>query len=91
MPPVSELVFEENVMKIKNEIDASETNMRDIEIPTLRMVENPKADICAAIKNIIQDAKPKLSCLDPLPTPLLKNTLPAHIQILTHVTYLNIT
>ena len=31
------------------------------------------------------DAKPKSSCLNPLSTPLLKSTLPAHIQTLTHL------
>ena len=68
--------------------------MRDIETLTRRMVENPMTDICVATmcagQNIFQDAKPKLSCLDPLPTPLRKNTIPAHIQILVRVTYLNI-
>ena len=69
--------------------------MSDIETLTQKIVENPMTDICAATlcdgQNIIQDVKPKSSCLDPLPTPLLKNTLPAHNQILTDATYLNIT
>ena len=67
----------------------SETNMSDIETPTQRIVEHPMTDMCAAttceVQTIIQRAKPKSSCLDPLPTPLLKSTLPAHIQILTHL------
>ena len=38
--------FEENVMKIRNEIDASKTKMNDIETPTKRIVEHPMTDIC---------------------------------------------
>ena len=77
-------------MKIRNEIDASETNMRDIETPKERIVVglHPMTDICAATRCEVQHAKPKLSCLDPLPTPLLKSTLPTHIQIFLFYQYL---
>ena len=47
-------------MKHRNEIDASDTNMSDIETPTQR---------------IIQHAKPKSSCLDPLSMSLLKSAI----------------
>jgi len=80
--------FEENIMTIMNGVVASETNMSDIETPTQRIFENLMTDICATtmceVQNIIQESKPKLSCLDPLPVPLLKSILPAHIQILIH-------
>ena len=76
-------------MKIRNEIDTSEKNMSDIEKPTQRVVEHRMTDIYAAtmceVQTIIQHAKPNSSCLDPLPTSLLNSTLPAHIQILTHL------
>ena len=39
--------FEENIMKIRNEMVALEANMSDIETPTQRIVENAMTDICA--------------------------------------------
>ena len=91
-------LFEGNVMKIKNEIDALETNMMDIETLTRRMVENHMTDI----KNVLQLCvtgrtlsrmlnQSDHAWIPYLRRPLLKNTLPANIQILVRVTYLNIT
>ena len=37
------------------------------------------------VQRIIQAAKPKSSSLDPLPTSLLKSSLPVHIPTLTHL------
>ena len=50
--------FEENIMKIRNEMVALEANMSDIETPTQRIVKNTKTDICAEtmceVQTIIQ-------------------------------------
>ena len=50
--------FEENTMKIRNEMVALEANLSDIETPTQRIVKNTKTDICAEttceVQTIIQ-------------------------------------
>ena len=42
-------------MKIRHEIDASETNISNIEIPTQIIVEYPRTDICAATMCEVQN------------------------------------
>ncbi len=79
--------FDTKIQKIRTEIDQDPSGDMYTRVATERLVPFPMTELAATcdseVSKIIQSTKPKSSQLDIMPTWLLKETLPAHVPVLT--------
>ena len=81
--------FDSKITKLRRDIDALDVSSSSHTTPRGSDVETPLDCLGAAsedeVRKTIESCAPKSSYLDPLPTSLLKDSLPAHVPVITEL------